>query len=73
MPRLSAGLVRSLSCQCILLLPPLVTSANSREVMVFSIFLLIRIPLQSVSIGQCIFAMVASMCILAMVADMEPP
>ena len=31
---------RSLRAQCILLLPPLVTSANSREASVFSIFLL---------------------------------
>jgi hypothetical protein len=47
MPCLSARIVRSLNGQCILLLPPLVTSANSREVSVFSIFLLIRVPLQS--------------------------
>jgi hypothetical protein len=35
---------RSLSAQCILLLPPLVTIANSREASVFSIFLLIMLP-----------------------------
>jgi hypothetical protein len=35
---------RSLSAQCILLLPPLVTSANNREASVFSIFLLMMLP-----------------------------
>ncbi|HEY5474024.1 MAG TPA: hypothetical protein VIK32_12645 [Candidatus Limnocylindrales bacterium] len=59
--------------QCILLLPPLVTSANSREVSVFSIFLLMEYLYSPVAIGQCILAMVASMCILAMVVSMESP
>jgi hypothetical protein len=35
---------RSLSAQCILLPPPLVTMANSREASVFSIFLLMMLP-----------------------------
>jgi hypothetical protein len=38
---------RSLSTQCILLPPPLVTSANSRDASVFSIFLLMMLPQQS--------------------------
>jgi hypothetical protein len=37
---------RSLSSQCILLLPPLVTSANNRDATVFSIFLLMILPQQ---------------------------
>jgi len=44
---------RSLRAQCILLPPPLVTSANSREASVFSIFLLMMLP-QSIDCPQSV-------------------
>ena len=44
MPRLSASIEPSLRDQCILLPPPLVTSANSKEASVLSIFLLMVLP-----------------------------
>ena len=44
---------RSLNAQCILLLPPLVTSATSREASVFSIFLLMMLP-QSIDCSRSV-------------------
>ncbi len=63
MPRLSAPIKRSLRAQCILLLPPLVTMANSKEASVFSIFLLMMLPQSGNVRPQCILP-AKLMCIL---------